>query len=68
MSLICGAGWYEYKTGAGGDASASTHQKAKAAEVQKSAELQWLKARLEARLRLMEDSTGHDSRALVMTT
>lgn len=56
MSLTGGAGWYEYKTGGHGDAAASSHQKAKAAEVQKRAELQWLKARLEARLRLMEGS------------
>ena len=64
LSLVDGAGWYEYKTGGRGDAVASSEQNATAAKVQQRAELQWLKARLEARLRLMEDSAKLDSTIL----
>ena len=59
------SGWYEYKTGGSKDALAAASssglsrremaaQKEKADAVQRDAELQWLKARLDARLREME--------------
>ena len=60
------SGWYEYKTGGRGGATASAAQAAKAVEVQKRAELQWLKARLDARLELMEGSAQRDRGALVL--
>ena len=59
------SGWYEYKTGGRG-AAASAAQAAKAVEVQKRVELQWLKARLGARLKSMEGSVERDRGALVL--
>ena len=63
------SGWYEYKTGGSKDALAAASssglsrremaaQKEKADAVQRDAELHWLKARLDARLREMEAQAG----------
>ena len=65
-ALFDATGWYEYKTGGHGAAPTSAAQQTKADEVQKRAELQWLKARLDARLKRMEGAAGLDSGALVV--
>ena len=57
-----GAGWYEYKTvGHAGATGSRAQTKAHKDEVQKRAELQWLKARLDARLKRMEASAERDT-------